>query len=119
MKKYIGFEEPLLLHACKEARREWITALDCHTYSPISQGRKNYNNHNARWCSPETTILSPLWNSADSEDEIARTRREVRQTSPATEAWNALLCLLRYEPRGHLTCPAKILPGLACQGLED
>ena len=34
-------------HVLSEARPELITALDCHTYSPTSHGRKkNHNNHN-------------------------------------------------------------------------
>jgi len=59
MKKYTGLEEPLLFHAGKEARPEWITAIDCHNHSPISQGRKAYNNYNAGWFSPATTNFSP------------------------------------------------------------
>jgi len=45
MKKYIEFEEPLLLHAGRKARTEWITALDCHNYIAILYGRKTHNNY--------------------------------------------------------------------------
>jgi len=45
LKIYIAFEEPLLLHAGKEARPEWNTALDYHNCSAISHGRKTHNNY--------------------------------------------------------------------------
>jgi len=73
---------------------------------------------NAGWFSPETTNFSALWKSADSAHEFTRTTWDVKQISAATEAWRAILHLLRYEPRGRLTWRGCLNPALTFSGLH-
>jgi len=60
MKKYFLFEEPLLLHADKKARSEWITAL-CSTITALYHTKKahNNNNNNVGYVSPKPHIFLP------------------------------------------------------------